>query len=241
MDHADDRPSHNPRIDEEFLSDVRLSIVHPNRGAIPARLLSLGSHRAEVILPSEKAPVFGLGQPLSVEVQFGGSQETFSVPAMVQSRVDLPVGRRYELHLSWNDFWHAVPARMRAQCDQRRQDRLTLSESDRLPIVLTIPSLRRAMAGNIADVSSRGIGVLVPSTADRVACQVAQLNLSWTIPGFYDPVRIRGSICHRRLAPNGLLYGVALEMGQMQRLAGIEQDLQEFIRQSRSKTPTLPA
>ena len=78
-------------------------------------------------------------------------------------------------------------------------------------VILNAETGHKWTTGHIVDISAAGIGVLVSSETELRLGSVERVELSVSLPGHLDPVRLHGVIRNRYTAHGQIRYGIEFE------------------------------
>ncbi len=202
------------RIVPDKADRVWASVTCPGGSSISGQVvdLSAGGGGISISFPLAGRPVLAVGE----EVALTFTSTLFKKELTVSARVVHGTGDEQNAHYG---FEFSDPQELDAQLtpmfhrlpNRRRSPRVTPARDSPVLVILNAETGHKWTTGHIVDISAAGIGVLVSPETELRLGSVERVELSVSLPGHLDPLRLHGVIRNRYTVRGQIRYGIEFE------------------------------
>ncbi|MAG55550.1 MAG: hypothetical protein CMJ83_04590 [Planctomycetes bacterium] len=208
-----------------------LAVRRPDTSLAPGRTARISTEGCSLTFEPGQAPDLAVGQRVDVAVTASGLSKPLNVPSVVHHRYEGTDGRLFDFRfLDATALRRALPEALFAVFDHRAAYRVQPDPS--APIEVTVkatPPGIRALA-YLADLSVTGIAISVSAGLEQELRAVQRLDLSFRLPPTFQVMSMVGDIRHRRLASDGVRYGIAIDPERTRDFPGQQDLIRDYIR-----------
>ncbi len=190
--------------------DLRAVVIDWTGARSEGKITTLGTDRVFLRFATEKAPVLGLGETVQLEFSNLKSDRSLAAKSVAIGRVELDGLRQYE-------FKFVDPEELWLRHDSELPDIFFLQRGAAIPHDVIIPVLITtedgavSLRGQLRDISSEGMAVIVRGNSVEPLATVDHVHLSFELTSDRDPISIFGVIRKRRLSTGGHRYSLEFD------------------------------
>ena len=205
-----------------------VSLAHP---VADSELRVLNADGVELLFEVSSCPDLAIGQVVDLRVSGDGLPDVLTVSSVVHQRVEGEGDRRFDFRfLDPAGFKSALPDELRQVIEHRHAYRMPPEPSSPVDVAVHAPSLSIRAQAWLVDISTSGIGIAVTAGVEAELREMTKLELSFRLPPSHELIKIIGRVRHRRLASDGIRYGIAFDEGLTEDFPACLTLVQEFIR-----------
>ncbi len=195
---------HVYRIDLSNSYYLRGVLLAKGNGEVEGRLVDISSLGASLVFYAGVDPELAVGKEVKLSFRVPGSPKELETSATVRAIAKSDGFIRYGFQFDDFENFNDIPLVLRAVFNRRRAPRVTPED----PATARISGDKGSVDGKLVDFSVCGLCVEIPfHTVGAFDCG-AGVELSFSLPGGSEPVRIKGSVRDRRLVGPAIHLGI---------------------------------
>lgn len=199
--------------------------------AAESELKVLNADGVELVFDVAACPDLAIGQVVDLRVGQDVLPDVLLVSAVVHQRVEGEGSRRFDFRfLDPVGFKSSLPDELRRVIEHRHAYRMPPEPSSPVDVAIHAPSLSLRAQSWLVDISTSGIGIAVTAGVEAELREMTKLELSFRLPPSHELITVVGRVRHRRLASDGIRYGIEFDEALTEDFPACLALVQEFIR-----------
>ena len=188
---------------------VSVRLETAGQGSWEGVLTSVSPDGGEVFFSSGDAPAVAIGDAVALVVTTLALERAFQIDAVVQSRQDDALGRRYELEFKSDSEVVEAAAGLISLYNRRETFRVRPDAVAPIDVRVCPRGRDEELSLQLVDLSETGLGLCATDVAAGMVNDVDVVSLCFDLPGCARPLRAIGFIRHRRKSAKGVHIGIA--------------------------------
>lgn len=194
-------------------------------------LVGITADGAQLAYRVNDCPDMAVGQVVDLRVGASELGDGLVVGAVIHHRVERESDRLFDFRfLDPTGFKSQLPDDLRRLVDHRHAYRMQPDPAAPIDVSVHAPSMGIRAQAQLIDISVTGIGIAVTAGVEAELRAVNKLELSFRLPPTHQLAKVMGYVRHRRLASDGIRYGVELDERLTEDFDGCVELVRDFIR-----------
>ncbi|HET6204896.1 MAG TPA: PilZ domain-containing protein [Planctomycetota bacterium] len=223
------------RIELGMKSNVEVSIMAEGRPLLVGRLHDVSAEGAGVVLPNLTSAPLSVGQKAMLVFVGANIVRPLRVSAVVKQRRTEGIGAEAVDHYGF-DFTDKegideflIAQDLHILFNRRRTRRVQPDVAAPIEVLLEDGVSGKSAAGQLLDLSTAGVGLLVTPKVDSRFAGVDCLRLAFRLPEHAEELRLEGTIRYRAREAGGVRYGVEFDGVRTERFREKQAVLEKYV------------